>query len=1053
MKKFQSILVLALILTVCLMSFASCSLENWHIDINGDGFCDICKMDLTPEKPPVDEPCTEHVDADGNGKCDKCGAEVQTQTPVCTEHKDENLDGKCDACGAAYEWKVAIADKGVTELYATKTLELTAGVTPVEKPLRWTSSDESVATVVDGLVTAHKAGVVTIRVALTDEVYDEITLTVKASIISTDYNSDSFDLSGIYQEDAVVKSNGMVNSFVAFAGQASKYYVATATVVLSNPSGNDTWSRVGISHFNGTNSYYGFQVSPGVGYNQRKVVTMIITDGNVQWGEVTDRSQIWNQHGMAGLDYSNLVLTTVRAGNVFYAFINGELYWVDHGVNGFEGDTIPVLNLGSCEATYSNLDVQYGEESVKSFLATADNSKFYGSFDKEIIKEDGSIQFIGASDASCNLNPKDHGAKYIGTNALLGANVSTTIEFDLTIDFFGGRDGLPALAVTFNRYEGAPAEARSLVIGQYKAGWTGWNSNANLPDGIGSGGREYMLGGESTRLEEGQTYHVVFTRVMTAGGQDTRMIIVDKDGNVLLEDQHGWQDGYSSRAVVSFLSRDLDCTISNIEIKEHTTHNDANMNGACDCCGAAVEWKVAITDKSVTELFDNATLQLSAGVTPTDNPLTWTSSDESVATVVDGLVTAHKAGKVTIRASVGSYYDEIELTVKGPVMNSSVNADHFVFSDLYSDNAKVASNGQVNSFAAFTGDPSKYYVASVIANITATDGGDVWSRVGISHFNGTNSYYGFQVSPGVGYNQRKTVTMIITDGNVQWGTVTDRSQVWGQHNLASLDYSRVEITVVRNGAAFYAFVNGELYYVDEMVEGFSDIDTLPVINVGSCTAEFTNMSVAYGETAVAEYLATADDDMFYGSYGDTIIHDNGSIEFVGAAEGTCNLNAKDHAAKSIGTAAVLGANVTSTVEFDLKIGYFGGRDGLPALAVTINRYDANVPEGRSLVIGQYKAGWTGWNINGNLNDGIGSGGVEYRANGETTRLEEGQTYHVVFIRVMTENGQDTRMIISDKDGNVLIDHQHGWQDGYRGRVVLSFLCRDVDCTISNIEIK
>ncbi len=100
-----------------------------------------------------------------------------------------------------------------------------------------------------------------------------------------------------------------------------------------------------------------------------------------------------------------------------------------------------------------------------------------------------------------------------------------------------------------------------------------------------------------------------------------------------------------------------------------------------------------------------------------------------------------------------------------------------------------------------------------------------------------------------------------------------------------------------------------------------------------------------------------------------------------------------------------------------------------------------------------KAGWTGWNSNGNLNEGIGSGGEVYKLNGEEVRLEEGQTYHVVFTRVMTDNGQDTRMVITDKDGNVLIDHQHGWSDGYSGRAVVSFLCRDVDCTISNIEIK
>ena len=44
------------------------------------------------------------------------------------------------------------------------------------------------------------------------------------------------------------------------------------------------------------------------------------------------------------------------------------------------------------------------------------------------------------------------------------------------------------------------------------------------------------------------------------------------------------------------------------------------------------------------------------------------------------------------------------------------------------------------------------------------------------------------------------------------------------------------------------------------------------------------------------------------------------------------------------------------------------------------------------------------------------------------------------------------MKITDSNGNVLIEHTHGWNDSYTGRVVVSFLSRDLDCTISNIVI-
>lgn len=393
-----------------------------------------------------------------------------------------------------------------------------------------------------------------------DPVYD-------GPIINSEINSDQFDMSGISADEPVLKSNGKINSFAVFGGDASQYYVASATVKITDPDAGDTWSRVGISHYNGTNSYYGFQVSPGPDFNARKVVTMVITDGNVQWGTITDRSQNWWQNNQGALDYSNLKLTTVRCGNVYYAFLNDQLWYVEHGVEGFDNvDTLPVLNVGSCAAEFTNMSVQYGKNSVDSFLAAADNAMFYAADEKTTLGADGTIQFTGAADQSCVLNAKDHAAKSIGTAAVLPAGQEGVIEFDLTIDYFGSRDGLPALAVTLNRYDSDAAEARSLVIGQYKAGWTGWNSNGNLNDGIGSGGEGYMLDGEETRLEEGQTYHVKFIRVMGEGGQDTRMIITDMDGNVLLDHQHGWADGYKGRVVVRFLCRDLDCTISNLTI-------------------------------------------------------------------------------------------------------------------------------------------------------------------------------------------------------------------------------------------------------------------------------------------------------------------------------------------------------------------------------------------------------------------------------------------------------------------------------------------------------
>lgn len=495
-----------------------------------------------------------------------CGVKDSTSDST----SDSTTDSTTEPPAPTYS--VEITNEGELSIYETKTLQLTTVFSPVDASIVWTSSDPLVATVSEeGLVTGMGAGEATIKAAINEEAYDEVTVKVKGAVINNAVNTGHFDVTNLYQDNAVIKTadeyGNAFNSFAAFSGTAGKYYVATAKAKLTNPQTEDTWSRVGVSHWNtAANSYYGLQLSAGPDFGARKTVTMVITNGEVQWGYLTDRSQVWGQHGLAGIDFNAATLTTVRAGNDFYSYINGELYYYDAGVEGFNDvDTLPILNVGSCQAEFSEMKVEYGQEAVEAFLNTADASKFYASYADTIIGKDGSIQFTGAAAGTCSNNAKDHAAKSIGAMAILDANVQGTVEFDLTINGTGD-DPLPALAVTINRYDGGYAEARSLVVGLEKAGWTGWNSNGNLNDGIGDDGRTYSLNGETARLEVGQTYHVVFTRLMNADGQDTQLRITDKDGNVLLEYAHGWRDGYKGRASVSFLCRDLDCTLANIVI-------------------------------------------------------------------------------------------------------------------------------------------------------------------------------------------------------------------------------------------------------------------------------------------------------------------------------------------------------------------------------------------------------------------------------------------------------------------------------------------------------
>lgn len=102
------------------------------------------------------------------------------------------------------------------------------------------------------------------------------------------------------------------------------------------------------------------------------------------------------------------------------------------------------------------------------------------------------------------------------------------------------------------------------------------------------------------------------------------------------------------------------------------------------CGGKAAECAVTVTVPTGSVTLDKTTLSLAVGesatltamVKPddaTDKTVIWTSSDESVAKVDNGKVTAVKAGKATITAKCGGKTAECAVTVTVPT--GSVNLD------------------------------------------------------------------------------------------------------------------------------------------------------------------------------------------------------------------------------------------------------------------------------------------------------------------------------------------------------------------------------------------
>ena len=106
-------------------------------------------------------------------------------------------------------------------------------------------------------------------------------------------------------------------------------------------------------------------------------------------------------------------------------------------------------------------------------------------------------------------------------------------------------------------------------------------------------------------------------------------------------------------------------------------HADANTDGVCDVCGYTISAEEPDTDdpiavegitldKTTATVEEGATVTLTATVTPgnaTDKTVTWSTSNEAIATVSGGVVTGVKAGEVTITAKAGDKSATCTVTV------------------------------------------------------------------------------------------------------------------------------------------------------------------------------------------------------------------------------------------------------------------------------------------------------------------------------------------------------------------------------------------------------
>jgi len=222
-------------------------------------------------------------------------------------------------------------------------------------------------------------------------------------------------------------------------------------------------------------------------------------------------------------------------------------------------------------------------------------------------------------------------------------------------------------------------------------------------------------------------------------------------------------------------------------------------------------------DQTVAEVVEGGTITLKATVTPlnaANNPLAWTSSNTSVATVNnEGLVTALCVGKTTITATTTDGTElsaSCELTVKSETGNN-----YFEMSDIYVHPGDTVSI----PVRMINADPVTWFMT----DICLPDGFTV-----PTHINDFNGYRGYDVFPSDRFtDDHYIMTALLNDSTVRvFGNNFSDLPFIG--NDGELFYITVIVPEVTDGYYTIHLRNSELTFV----EGFERIPVAgAVINI------------------------------------------------------------------------------------------------------------------------------------------------------------------------------------------------------------------------------
>lgn len=746
-------------------------------------------------------------------------------------------------------------DKNTDALYVGSATTLTPTVLPsnATQTITWTSSNESVATVSGGVVTAVAAGTATIKATSTQDntKYAECVVTVNnvpVSSVSVAPTSNSLEVLETVQLGATVLPANAFNKEVTWSS-------SDETVATVDEAGLVTAKKIGgpVTITATAKDGSGKSATSTITVVATKVttITLLPISLDMKVGEVsseitatvapagaTDKTYTWSSSDDAIATVDAGVVTAVKAGtcSIYATAKDGS------NVKGTCAVTVTnVLPTSITMATTLGFTVGDGSKTLTPTVApenTTDKTLTWSSSDDAIATVvDGVVTPVG--EGTCTITATsnaDATVKAVCTVTIVESTVSVigvTLDATATVSIGKTITLTPTVApndatdksVTWASANEAVAmvDANGVVTGK-----TVGIATITVTTTDGSKTAECTVTVEAIAVTKIELDKYTLSYTMSSTPEQLTATITPEDAT---DKTITWSSDNESVATVNTSGVVTPVAIGSCNIIATAT-NDVKSSACVVTVSAIAVESVTINETPVSGMtMRDASVALTATVLPADattSTITWSSTDETVATVVGGVVTFKKVGTTTITATAGGVSGTYALVINAiPVESVSLDKATMELTAgaaTGSLTATVLPEDATNKAITWTSsDEAIVTVANGVVTplakgtatitVTTTDGNKTAECV-VTVVENTTPVTGVSLTPAdaaktVALNESLSFTAIVapttaTNQNVSWASSDESVATVVDGELTLLKAGTTKITVTTEDGSFTA---------------------------------------------------------------------------------------------------------------------------------------------------------------------------------------------------------------------------------------------------------